>query len=261
MRRTTPWLAAAILALAAASAEADWIVTKDGGKFEIQGSYAQKGKMIVFTSMSGTLSSLRADRVDFDASKAATEAAKQKDSVDVAEVDATAKAEDAKVKKKSTWVLTDKDFKKTSSDNAPGAADTAIAAKDYTKDVVPGSSPDLRLVKWDRVTPADPATAKGVEVAGQIQNTSTNLLSDLTVTVSFFDDSGNAVGRFPADMTVSQLHGQEVGDFKATAVGVYTFGSVKFDLRGSGFKQRGPADAAKPADSAAPPPPPPPPGF
>ncbi len=65
----------AALALAAPFARGDWLVTREGARVETRGAWEVRGRMIVFTTPSGTLSSIRRDEIDLDASRAATEAA------------------------------------------------------------------------------------------------------------------------------------------------------------------------------------------
>jgi hypothetical protein len=255
----------ALLALAAPAAWADWVVTKDGGKFEIKGGWELKGKMIVFTTSSGTLSSLRADRVDIEASKRATEMAK-KEADGGGEAAEAARAEAMKPKKKSVRILTDKDFRKASPELAPDrAGDKAKddAAAKPVANAVPGSATNLQVVKWDRVNPVDPVTAKGVEIHGRVQNVSVDVLTDLAITANFYDDAGTLVAKVPADIAASNLQAKETVDFTATAPGVYSFATVKFETKASGFKPHGPeappGDATKPPPSAekstSPPPP------
>ena len=259
MRIASRWLAVMILTLAAPAAWADWIVTKDHGMFEIRGSWKQQGKMIVFTSMAGTLSSMRSDRVDFEASKKATDDA-AKAAAEASEPAPAPTADEAKPKKRAAWVLTDKDFKKNTGDGSEPSADAATgpAARDTSKDVVPGSSSGLKITKWDRVNPTDPTTVTGVQLSGKVQNTSADLQSDLSITASFFDDAGTALGKFVAVLTNSKLQPNESADFTVVGTGVWNFSTVKFELHATGFKLHPPpAAAAKPADGAPPPPPPP----
>ena len=58
--------------LAAASAHADWLVTRDGERIETQGGWEIRGRMVVFEQHNGTLSSIRLSVVDLDASAEAT---------------------------------------------------------------------------------------------------------------------------------------------------------------------------------------------
>ncbi len=64
------WLAACWMM--AAAVHADWLVTRAGERIETRGGWEVKGRMVVFTQPSGTLSSIRLSEVDLDASAAAT---------------------------------------------------------------------------------------------------------------------------------------------------------------------------------------------
>ena len=61
--------------VAAATSSADWLVTRNGERIETRGGWDVQGRMVVFTSASGTLSSIRLSEVDLDASAEATERA------------------------------------------------------------------------------------------------------------------------------------------------------------------------------------------
>ena len=52
-------------------AAADWLVTRDGHRIETDGPWKVKGRIVVYTDTGGTLSSLRLDEVDLEASEAA----------------------------------------------------------------------------------------------------------------------------------------------------------------------------------------------
>ena len=56
--------------LAVSPATADWLVTSTGELIETDGPWQVKGRTIVFTDAGGTLSSLRLDAVDLEASRA-----------------------------------------------------------------------------------------------------------------------------------------------------------------------------------------------
>lgn len=60
-----------------ATATADWLVMKDGGRVETRGEWKIKGRTVVFTLPNGTLSSVRLDEVDLDRSAEATYEAQQ----------------------------------------------------------------------------------------------------------------------------------------------------------------------------------------
>ncbi len=63
------WLACV---MGAAAAQADWLVTRAGERIETEGGWQVKGRMVVFTQLGGTLSSIRLSEVDLDASREAT---------------------------------------------------------------------------------------------------------------------------------------------------------------------------------------------
>ncbi|HEX2162430.1 MAG TPA: hypothetical protein VHM02_00635, partial [Thermoanaerobaculia bacterium] len=73
--RAAALAAAAVLSLTALPAAADWLVMRDGTRVETRGAWQQKGRLVVFTSTEGRLSSLRTDAVDLAASRRATEQA------------------------------------------------------------------------------------------------------------------------------------------------------------------------------------------
>ncbi len=72
-RSILPALAA--LALTVPAAHGDWLVTREGARIETRGAWEVRGRTIVFTTPVGTLSSIRRDEIDLDASRTATEAA------------------------------------------------------------------------------------------------------------------------------------------------------------------------------------------
>src|ERR1700676_2961986 len=173
-RVLTPAAGAAALALLLGPSplHADWIVTRQGERFEIHGTWQLKGKLVVFTLPNGALSSMRADRVDIDASKQATAQAKQ-------QAAAPPPAAKTEPKRKAVIILTDKDFKKPLPDgaasNAPAAGSAAAGnanaagaagAKVTGKDNPPpgaGVPSAVEVVGWDRV-PANESKASGVEL-------------------------------------------------------------------------------------------------
>ena len=109
--KTWAWVAGvvfagvAIAATVPAALYADWIITRQGERFEILGTWHLKGKLAIFTLPNSTLSSIRADQVDFEASKQATEQAKNEAAAP------TPAPDDAKPQGKAVISLTDKDFK------------------------------------------------------------------------------------------------------------------------------------------------------
>jgi hypothetical protein len=236
--------AALALLLGPSPLHADWIVTRQGERFEIQGTWQLKGKLVVFTLPNGTLSSMRADRVDIDASKQATAQAKE-------QAAAPPRAPKAEPKRKAVIVLTDKDFKKPLPDGAAPAAGNAAAAagaKATGKDTPPaatGPPSAVEVVGWDRV-PANESKARGVELTGTVRNTSQDNLTEVTVVADLFDDNGGLIGRFPAVVDNQQLPPTESSKFHLVANGVFAFGAIRWETTSKGIRSVQPAPTPPP---------------
>jgi hypothetical protein len=236
--------AALILLLGPSPLHADWIVTRHGERFEIQGTWQLKGKLLVFTLPNGTLSSMRADRVDIDASKQATAQAKQ-------QAAAPPRAPKAEPRRKAVIVLTDKDFKKPLPDvaaPAAGNAASAAGAKATGKDNPPsatGQPSAVEVVGWGRV-PINESKANGVELTGTVRNTSQDNLTEVTVVADLFDDNGGLIGRFPAVVDNQQLPPTESSKFHLVANGVVAFAAIRWETTSKGIRSVQPAPAPPP---------------
>ena len=240
--KTRAFLALALLGGAVpATLGADWIVTRQGERFEVRGAPQLKGKLVVFTLPDGSLSSMRADRVDLEASKQATEQAKKAAAAPPA-------AEAAKPKRKSLIVLTDKDFKKPL---PAGPTDAAVVdakdakeakaakgkdGKDVPSQDVPSS---VEVASWERV-PASQSKADGIEIVGTVHNVSTSYLTGVIVVAQLFDDNGGIIGRFPATVENQVLPPNESSKFHLVAKGTFTFASIRWETQGRGLKSAPP---------------------
>ena len=228
-------LAALVLLLGPSPLRADWIVTRQGERFEIQGTWQLKGKLVVFTLPNGTLSSMRADRVDLDASKQATAQAKQ-------QAAAPPPAAKAEPKRKAVIVLTDKDFKKplpeaaapASDANAAGAAGGKPGAKDNPPPAT-GAPSAVKVVSWERV-PANESKVNGVEITGTVRNTSQDNLTEVTLVAALFDAGGTLIGRFPAVVDNQQLPPTESSKFHLVANGVVAFAAIRWETTSKGIR-------------------------
>lgn len=242
MNRKAMWIlgaaAALIAGLVAVPARADWLVTKEGGRFEIKGPYKTKGKLLVFTLPNGNLSSIRLDEVDLEASRIATEEA-----VAAAEREAAATVAEAqeKQRKKSIISLTDKDFRRVS----PPAAEGEEEGEGENENATPGptsSNSPVQVVNWERVS-QDKVQTDGLEVAGTVRNTSNERVSDVQVMANLYDEVGTLVGKVSAQVADPILDPGESSAFTVAAPGLYSFSAVRFDVQSRGFK-------AKPATPA-----------
>lgn len=258
MNSKATWiLGAGLVALAAVSAaRADWLVTRDGGRFEIKGPWQVKGKLVVFTLPSGALSSLRVEQVDLGQSRTATAEAK-------AAATAAAEAPPAveKTRRKSIISLTDKDFKKVP---APDATDKekdkdgkekgkeGKDGKDGGPKVATSTSGSVQVLNWDRVPPEKTRT-DGLELTGTVANSGSSQVTDVQVMANLYDEVGTLIGKVPAQLANPILAPGESTTFTVAAPGLFAFTAIKFDIQSHGFKPKE-AAPAPPANGAAAPP-------
>jgi hypothetical protein len=223
--RTSTLRLLAVLALpglAALPAGADWLVTRQGGRVETRGAWETKGKLVVFRTMDGTLSSLRLTEVDLEASRRATEEAVR---ARAALAEAPVKPP---VKKPSVLVLTDKDVRHVE-EASSGAADGAPAAAAAEK-----PADDLTVANWERS--ADPAEGH-VVITGTIRNAAAgSTATGVNLSIALFDESGRQVGTAEAVLTTTALPSGQQSGFRAEFPGVFAFSDVKFAPKGTLLK-------------------------
>jgi hypothetical protein len=212
---------AALLGLAALPAGADWLITRQGGRVETRGAWETRGKLVVFRTMDGTLSSLRLTEVDLEASRRATEEAVR---ARAARAEAPAKPP---VKKPSVLVLTDKDVRHVE-EASSGAADGA------PEEAAEKAADDLAVANWERS--ADPAEGH-VVITGTIRNAAAgSTATGVNLTVSLFDESGRQVGSAEAVLTTTALPSGQQSGFRAEFPGVFAFSDVRFAPKGLQLK-------------------------
>lgn len=238
MRRAA---ALVVVALAAAApAAADWLVLADGTRVETRGAWERKGRLVVFTSAEGRLSSLRADGVDLAASRRASDAAK-------------AAVESA----------------------APPAAPRAV--RRITNADIPAAS--LPLPATVGATPAEgsgeaaagaaAATARELEVRdaaqethpvdghlivrGRLANRSARTAAAVELLVHVHGPEGEVIATLPAALDVAALPPGAVTGFTAHFLDVYGGASALRFVPRATFLETG-AQAAEPPADAGPPP-------
>jgi hypothetical protein len=200
-------LAAAALVLAAAPAWADWLVTREGTWVETRGAWEVRGKLVVFHTLKGELSSLRLAEVDLAASRRQTARAEL----------ARQAAEEARrrpaEKKPPVLVLTDDKVRHVEGgDSAAGAS--------------PQAPPSLTVASWERSA----AKPDGhVVITGTLRNTSGAQASDITLAVALLDAEGNATATGRAVLTATALAAGEQSGFRVEFPGVSTYSEVKFE--------------------------------
>lgn len=181
--------------LVATPAGADWLVTHDGSRVETDGEWRVEGRRVLFTLPNGTLSALRLSEVDVDASRAATEEAKNPPQEEAVEAAAE------KEKPTPVLVLTDKDIPKASSETEAsdqGAADSGPDA------------PALRVLEWN-VQPGD----GGLMLIGRVENGTSGLQSGIRLRVDVRNDEGEVLATASSTLTQDRLVAGGISVFRA----------------------------------------------
>jgi len=226
-------IALTLLALgvaAARPAHADWLVTRDGGRVETQGSWQLKGKLVVFTRAdNGSLSSLRTADVDLGASARVTADAKVQ----------AAAPPPAEAPKKKLAVLTDASF--------PKAAPPATAAEktaDQDKKATAPSGPVV-VGSWQRADGDG-----GLVIEGTLHNTTGIVVGNASVQVQLYNEAGDRVGEAEGLLASTSIEPNGSVGFRARFPGVFTFADAKFRPQGVPLNLAPPPDLAdeKPAD-------------
>lgn len=203
-------LATALLGLAGLPASADWLVTREGAKVETKGPWQEKGKLVVFHTADGSLSSMRLAEVDLEASRKATEEAER----------AKVEAEQARAKpverKAPVLVVTDKDVRHVD----PATASPTAAAGE------PAPAAGLAVANWDRAP--DPGDGH-VVITGSLVNSSPDTATGISLAVVLIDEAGNPLGTVQAVVTSNVLPPGQQSGFRAEFPSVFTFSNVKFE--------------------------------
>jgi hypothetical protein len=229
-------------------AAADWLITQEGARVETHGPWQVKGKLVVFTAADGTLSSLRINQVDLDASQKAT-AEKHK----LVEEDIAVKPAD---RRKSVRTITDKDVThpggaaadaaKPPEDAAKKPEDTAKAADakggKSEATVNKGKSSPVVVGSWQKL---ERDQKDGIELFGELKNETPEIASEVALKVTLIDEAGGVLATTEAILTANAIEPRSATNFRAIFPGVYTFASAKFDIRSAPLKLQ---TVAPPAD-------------
>lgn len=219
MKQKLVTMALALVLLAAGPASADWLVTREGGRVETRGAWTVKGKLVVFHTAAGKLSSLRAADVDLDASRRATEEAV------AAQAQAAAESEKVPQRRKSVRVITDKDLRPA------GQPEEGTAETDGEAAAAPGptSGPGLVVEGWNQES--DPGD-EHVVITGTLQNSSNATSADTKLKILIFDETGALIASSQAALATSALPPGERTQFKADFPGYFSFATIKFEPQG-----------------------------
>jgi hypothetical protein len=229
-------LAGAILGwLPATPVAADWLVTSEGARVETHGPWQVKGKLVVFTSADGTLSSLRLSQVDLAASKHATE-----DKQKMVEEDISVRTAE---RKKPVRSITDKDVThggpgeaaaKLAESKAAGKTDAKADGKSDAKGgkaeppAAAARTNPLIVGSWQKI---DRREKDGIELFGELRNGGGDIAAQVGLTVSLFDETGKQLATTEAVLTGTAIEPRSSTNFRAIFPGVFTFASAKFEPR------------------------------
>ena len=234
-------LAVFLLAGAAPSARADWLVLSSGEPVETKGSWTVEGRKVIFTTTRGVLSSIRTSSVDIESSRALTEEK---------QAEATRKVvADPVPRRAPVLVLTDSDFASSSSPTGEGTAPLASAAAGAEAEasaagagepiVVPAAdqletrvgyqlpgTPSLRIMNWS----ARPTGENELSILGYVQNVGNLVSVAVSVTVTLFDSEGAQVGSSEAALSSTALMPGVQAFFEAKFPGSPNFIRLEFAL-------------------------------
>lgn len=209
--------------LLAGPAASDWLVTNDGEAVETSGEWEIKGKLVVFQTPNGTLSSMRLDQVDLEASEARTQEAKQPK---------TEPVEKVVVKKKATFILTDADVEHVDPsqfgpDAEEGAGEGEVEESGQKDEAGRTSLPSqMTVASWDQALNSGTAA---LEVTGTLRNDSEFFAASITLTVTIFDSDGIELASRSALVGNRALEPGETTPFKATFPGISGVVNAQFE--------------------------------
>ena len=232
-------LALAALLATVGPAGADWLVTREGGRVETKGTWKVKGKLVVFTTADGQLSSLRLADVDLDASRRVTE--------EVVAAQAQADAEEPKPaeRRKSVRTITDKDVRAYEPARPADPAE-GTEGEEKAKEPGPTSGPGLLVESWQQSAHSDDGS---VIVNGTLQNASNATAADLKLNVMIFDENGALIANSQAAVAVKAVPPGERAAFRAEFPGFFSFATIKFEAESRRLATRSADDPIQPAPS------------
>lgn len=198
------------------TASADWLVTRQGSRVETRGAWEVKGKLVVFRTPAGELSSLRLSEVDLDASRRLTADAERTRHA-AAEV-----RQRPPEKKPSVRTITDKDVRRVDS-------------------AAPAAGPRLTVTGYERM----PNTEAGsLVITGTLRNDSGAKVAALNLAVQLVGADGQQVAAGEAVLTATELDAGQQSGFRVEFPGSPPYSDVRFEPRGLAQKESEPPPAS-----------------
>lgn len=230
------------LAFAAPPAGADVLVLTDGSRLTTDGPWEVRNNLVVFHLPDGALSSLRADNVDLEASRTATEEAK-KPKIEEKESEPEyrepiAVLTDADVARASPGQLRDEAAQaageaeegdeaeqgeetagdeQPSENGQPGEGEEAEEAED--------TDPGLRVSDWEQRNSGE----GGTTVVGTVRNEDDALATGIRLSITLVDGNGEVMATQQAEVGKTTLVPGASTDFRAEFPDVIGFAQVRFE--------------------------------
>ncbi len=209
------------LALLASGAAAEWLVTSDGSRIEIDGPYTVEGKLVTFSLLNGTLGSMPLTAVDLEATKA------------LAEKIAEPPVLEEPVKRKAIMVITDADV---GHPRLP-AASPVPAGDDADAEEV--EAPALRVTGWREEVDSSRTT---VAISGTLQNPTQNPATSIALDVQLYDAQGGLLETSSARLERGFLNPGGSVRFDASFDETLSYDRVEFHIQSRGFLSEPPPD-------------------
>jgi hypothetical protein len=231
-------LAVVAIAAAAPALRADWLVLRDGSKLELRGAWKVDGKRVVFQLADGTLSSLKLDQVDLDASAKATANA-------AAPAPPKKSARSAPAEPKARRVFTDADFSHPVLPDpeaavADGAAEGATPNDAQPKADTKAAQP-LEVLVWNQSV--DPGTGQ-ITITGTLRNAGEDLATAVVVEVQLVDRNGAVLTKSNANVSTPNVRAGAEVEFRVRFPSTPGFETAKFDIKSVLFKAAPKTEAA-----------------
>ena len=208
MRR--PILALLATCFVALPAGADWLVLRDGTRLETRGPWTEKGRLLVFTSATGELSSLRTEAIDLEASRRATATAA---AAAVTPTSSERRAESAPPRREVRRI--------TNADIPAGRVSPAGAAAAAEEEQGPTpTAAGGQLQVRDTAQRIDPFDSHLV-VSGTLANVSPRTAAAVELTVQAYGADGEMLGSESATLGVAALTPGAATTFEADFADVY----------------------------------------
>ncbi|MEM6453628.1 MAG: hypothetical protein AAF772_00900 [Acidobacteriota bacterium] len=208
---------------------ADILVMQDGSRVETKGPWKVRGNTVVFTTVRGTLSSVRLSEVDLDASEAATNGTLDVDETAEAEAAAEAQAQAEVEARKPVLILTNENVRRAApppsaedvdgaaADADAGAAAPAAGATAADADAAPATNDALEVVSWRAVRSNQ---VDGLELFGTLRNSGSQLAAGVAVLIKINDLRGEPLLETNAFLRSNALGPGKTTSFRAVLPGI-----------------------------------------